>query len=213
MKVHERNVVGAPVRVLVVESEDDAGQFRAWIDERASGPVAIDTETTGLNDRVSGWELRLVQFGDPYTGWVLPAGRRSDIQYALSRCAVPVFHNRPFDASALTRAGFEHHAWSGGRDTQILAHLVDSRSSRDGGVGHGLKALADHYIQPGLSDDQVELKSWARSNKVTVSEMFATCPIELLEAYAGMDVVLTSWLFPMLLREVADIGCAGLEEF
>ncbi len=213
MKVYERNVVGAPVRVLVVESEDDAGQFRAWIDERASGHVAIDTETTGLNDRVSGWELRLVQFGDPYTGWVLPGGRRSDIQYALSRCVMPVFHNRPFDASALTRAGFEHHAWSGGRDTQILAHLVDSRSSRDGGVGHGLKALADHYIQPGLSDDQVELKSWARSNKVTVSEMFATCPIELLEAYAGMDVVLTSWLFPMLLREVADIGCAGLEEF
>ena len=36
MKFHERNVVGAPVRVLVVESEDDAGLFRAWVDERAS---------------------------------------------------------------------------------------------------------------------------------------------------------------------------------
>ena len=213
MRLYERNILGSTAWVKVVESDADAASFREWIDTNGCGPVAVDTETTGLDDRAAGWRLRLVQFGDMRTGWVIPAERKADVQYGLSRCVMPIFHNRPFDASALTRAGFSHHAWDGGRDTHILAHLVDSRSARDGGVGHGLKALADHYIYPGLSDDQAEIKAWARANKVSVGRMFAEAPQEVLEAYAGMDVVLTSWLFGILLGKVRHIGCSKLEAF
>lgn len=213
MRLYERNILGSAAWVKVVESDADAVSFRAWVDAHGRKPVAVDTETTGLDDRAEGWRLRMVQFGDTCTGWVIPAERKADVQYALDRCVLPIFHNRPFDASALTRAGFTHHAWDGGRDTHILAHLVDSRSARDGGVGHGLKALADHYIYPGLSDDQTALKDWAKANKMPVGRVFAEAPQEVLEAYAGMDVLLTARLFPILLGEVCDLGCADLEMF
>ena len=76
MRLYERNILGSAAWVKVVESDADAASFRAWVDAHGGGPVAVDTETTGLDDRAEGWRLRMVQFGDMRTGWVIPAERR-----------------------------------------------------------------------------------------------------------------------------------------
>ena len=214
MRVHDRDILGVLVSVYVVETAADAAVFADWVRDVGAGWVGVDTETSGLDSWADGWELRLVQFATPNVAFVLdPVKFRDEVQVALLSMPSTVFHNRPFDAAALTRGGFEHLAWDGGIDTQVLAHIVDSRSSRDGAVGHGLKALADAMIQPGLSDDQVELKAWARANKVSVATMFATAPTELFEAYAGMDAILTVRLAKLLADKVEAIGCGHLVEF
>ena len=214
MRVHDRDILGVLVSVYVVETAADAAVFADWVRDVGAGWVGVDTETSGLDSWADGWELRLVQFATPNVAFVLdPVKFRDDVQVALLSMPRTVFHNRPFDAAALTRGGFEHLAWDGGIDTQVLAHIADSRSSRDGAVGHGLKALADAMIQPGLSDDQVELKAWARANKVSVATMFATAPTELFEAYAGMDAILTVRLAKLLADKVEAIGCGHLVEF
>lgn len=214
MRVHDRDILGVLVSVYVVETAADAAVFADWVRDVGAGWVGVDTETSGLDSWADGWELRLVQFATPNVAFVLdPVKFRDEVQVALLSMPRTVFHNRPFDAAALTRGGFEHLAWDGGIDTQVLAHIADSRSSRDGAVGHGLKALADAMIQPGLSDDQVELKAWARANKVSVATMFATAPTELFEAYAGMDAILTVRLAKLLADKVEAIGCGHLVEF
>ena len=214
MRLHDRNILGESVTVYVVEDAADVAVFTDWVDDVRAGWVGVDTETSGLDSWAEGWALRLVQFATPNMAFVLdPVLHREAVQSALLAFGHTVFHNRPFDAAALTRGGFEHLAWDGGIDTQVLAHIVDSRSSRDGAVGHGLKALADAMIQPGLSDDQVELKAWARSNKVSVGVMFATAPTELFEAYAGMDAILTVRLAMLLAVQVDAVGCTHLIDF
>lgn len=214
MRVHNRDILGETVTVYVVEHAHDVAVFADWVADVRDGWIGVDTETTGLDSWAEGWGLRMVQFATPNMAFVLdPVLHREAVQAALLAFGNTVFHNRPFDAAALTRGGFSHLAWDGGIDTQVMAHIVDSRSSRDGAVGHGLKALADALIQPGLSDDQAALKSWARSNKVSVGEMFATAPTELFEAYAGMDAILTVRLAMLLAVQVDAVGCTHLIDF
>jgi len=56
-------------KLTLVQTWDDACDFKRWLGERREF-LAVDTETTGLN--VGKDKLRLVQFGDTESGWVLP---------------------------------------------------------------------------------------------------------------------------------------------
>lgn len=211
---HGRMVAGEDVVINVVEGPADLPAFEAFVSANAGRPVGCDTETTGLDPWAPGWRLRCVQWATPCEAWVLPSEFFGAIQAALLEFRFPVFHNRVFDCFALTRAGFDHLGWGDeAADTQILAHLADSRSSRDGGVGHGLKNLSDSLIEPGLSGDQAEIKAWAKSEGVSSSDLFRVVPFPLLSAYAGMDAVLTVRLWSLLSAKVAGMGCGHLVPF
>ncbi|WP_445277862.1 hypothetical protein, partial [Streptomyces sp. DSM 41033] len=57
----------------VPETAEDLQEFWEWLYRaRERGPVALDTETTGLDIFSPGYRLRTVQFGDAFDAWVLP---------------------------------------------------------------------------------------------------------------------------------------------
>jgi DNA polymerase-1 len=201
-EIYSKALNGDDTSVVLYESDEDFDVFKRWIIELCDDPVAVDVEATGLDQRAPDWEVRTVQFGDPFIGWVIPAEFRDAIQFGLTHLAFQIAHNRPYDATALEVAGFTHGLWSGA-DTMIMAHVIDSRGRHDGGTGHGLKALSDHWIEESASDSEVVLKQWAKDNKVKLDDRFRLAPIDVLAPYAGMDVILTARLFHLFSGELA----------
>jgi len=100
-------------------------------------------------------------------------------------------------------------------DTAILAHLVDPRERKDGGIGHGLKALAEEYVDPDAPDSDHELKALFKSFGLTVGRGFAEIDVDhpTFIMYSGMDVGLTARLHQVLAKMVADLSLDHLSEF
>ena len=93
----------APIEGLTiypVRSDDDAGAAIGWL-TKGHPVVAVDTETTGLDFHA---DVRLVQFGDQTTAWVMDPHRwRAPIEM-LAFSEIPlVAHNAPFDMLHLAR--------------------------------------------------------------------------------------------------------------
>jgi hypothetical protein len=117
-----------------------------------------------------------------------------------------VAHNAPFDILHLARlldAPFVPTVtdlMARTTDTMILAHLVDPREKKDGGIGHGLKALSEEYVDPDAPDSDHELKALFKSFGLTVGRGFAEIDVEhpTFLMYAGMDVGLTARLHEVL---------------
>src|SRR5690606_5308173 len=139
------------------DTESDLGAFRSWVRDQGArdAVIGVDSEATGLDVFSPNFRLRLVQFGTPDEAWLIPVefgpGWRGAAAWALSVLPTMVAHNAPFDSLV-----FDRHLsvpledlWPRMRDTRIYAHLVDSRKDFEGGTGHGLKALAAHYVDPG----------------------------------------------------------------
>jgi len=220
VKVYVDKVLDTPVSVRIVEDKQDRLAFAAWVDERRDSWVAVDTEASGLDMYSEGWSLRMVQFGDLTEAWVLPIeGEEYEanvgaVSWALKALSRQVAHNRPFDAEALKAAGLDHRLWEGS-DTMIMAHIIDSRGREDGGIGHGLKALASHYLDPTLTDSDEALKAWAKGNGVKLADRFSAAPLRLpeLEHYAGMDCILTAGLFRLFMEMIEEKDQTNLLDF
>ena len=93
----------APIEGLTiypVRSDDDAAAAIGWLTQ-GHPIVAVDTETTGLDFHA---DVRLVQFGDQTTAWVMDPHRwRAPIEM-LAFSEIPlVAHNAPFDMLHLAR--------------------------------------------------------------------------------------------------------------
>ncbi len=212
----------APIEGLTiypVRSDDDAAAAIGWL-AQGHPVVAVDTETTGLDFHA---DVRLVQFGDQQTAWVMEPHRwRAPIEM-LAFSEIPlVAHNAPFDMLHLARlldtddlVGTITDLMGRTTDTSILAHLVDPRDKRDGGIGHGLKALAEEYVDPDAPDGDHELKAVFRDLGLSVGEGFAKIDVDhpTFVLYSGMDVGLTARLYEVLTTMVADIGLEHLSEF
>jgi DNA polymerase-1 len=102
MRVYRHAVAGDVVNVYVPETLDDLYAFREWLAEaNERGPVAVDTETTGLNIYSPGYRLRTVQFGDRDTAWVIHWERGGAFvnaaRWALRILDHVLIHNAPFD--------------------------------------------------------------------------------------------------------------------
>src|SRR5690606_41910825 len=71
------------------------------------GPIALDTETTGLAIYSPGYRLRTVQFGDRNTAWVRPYERggvwADNARWALRTGRRFQIHNASFDWAVLDR--------------------------------------------------------------------------------------------------------------
>lgn len=183
-----------------VETSDEASQFIEWIRHDLHGPVAVDTETTGLerDDHV-----RLVQFGDRDVVWTLRRDRWPGAVLeafdVLQRARHSmVYHNAAFDAPRLERL-FEGELeldWGLIDDTMIL-----SRLSKPLG-GHSLKALAARLVDPRARAMQSVLDTAMAKNGWT----WATVPYsyEGYTSYAGIDCILTARLLEKLQEQPYD---------
>ena len=201
-----------------VDIRTTADGFQGWI-ESATNPIAVDTETTGLDIFSPGFKVRMVQFGDRDVAYVLNAEEHFQaIKEALSKTDRKfVLHNAPFDLLALDQAGLANLEILEGRvfDTRIMAHLLDPRSESEGGLGHSLKKLAKTWVDSTATDGQEELQAEFRKNGWKKEEGWAKIDTRnpVYTHYAGMDVILTRRLFDELKPMVFGIGAQHLLKF
>ncbi|MFE5901104.1 DNA polymerase [Streptomyces sp. NPDC056488] len=215
MLTYRHSVAGDAVTVNVPEDTADLKKFWEWLYRaRARGPIALDTETSGLSIYSPGYGLRTVQFGDAHEAWVLLYERGGwHAQYAreaIQRCREVLIHNAAFDWLVLDAHAdipLEDLA-PYTTDTRILAALIDPRQPSEGGIGTALKPLSAHWVDPAAPDTQSGLTAVFRSLGLTKETGWAgiplTHPTYLL--YAGLDVILTARLAPVLRRELDRLG-------
>ncbi|MEU0952837.1 DNA polymerase [Streptomyces niveus] len=151
MKILRADVKG-PVTIYVVETPEDLPGFRQFVLDNPF--MGFDTETTGLDwwNAGDGFHCRLAQFGNHDTAWVLPVELGepfvSATKWALVTAERLAAQNRGFDFHTVEEdLGVDpfplvQKTW----DTKILAHLVDGRAVKEGGIGLKLEELVPHYI-------------------------------------------------------------------
>jgi DNA polymerase-1 len=203
VKVYRYEIAGDPVTVKVPETWEDIAEFQAWFTEaNERGPIALDTETTGLDIYSPGYRLRTIQFGDARTAWVIVyewAGHFvAAALWALRTGRRFRIHNAPFDWAVIDRhAGVPIEELAPKTiDTRLKAGLVDPRQPQEGGRGTGLKPLSAYYLDPSAPDTQGDLTAVFRSLKLTKATGWAGIPVDhpTYLLYAGLDVILTSRL-------------------
>lgn len=172
------------VRLRLVESLDDALEFKRWLGERR--PVlAFDCETSGFE----WWRepLRLVQFGDGMSGWALPWGDWAGVVKETFRDYEGdlVGHNTMFDVSFLEVNGASPRR-DRLHDTQTQAHILNPARRI------GLKPLADALIDPRATLGQEALHAGMQQNRWT----WRTVPVDFTPywLYGALDTVLTARL-------------------
>jgi DNA polymerase-1 len=212
LRTYTHDVAGETTYVKVPEDYDDLRAFAVWAEDAAArGPIALDTETTGLDIFGDSFRLRTVQFGDSRTGWVIHWERggkfREAVLWVLRRLRPRLLiHNAPYDWLVLNqRAGVTLEELAPiTRDTKIMATLIDPRQTMEGGIGTGLKPLSGHYIDPSAPDTQGDLTAVFRSLGLTKATGWAGIDLDhpTYNLYAGLDVILTSRLYPILSAEL-----------
>ena len=218
MRTLDLPVPGLPATAHVVEGPVDYESARDLLAKPV--PYALDVESTGLDIFSPGYAVRTVQLGHAEAALVIPVvGNEGFIRAVLAEMAsrITVAHNAPFDILSLDAVGLAD--WSAYKrtihDTRLLAHLLDPRGKPEGGVGHGLKDLADHHLGEGASDLDAELKAIFRANGWKKADGYANVDIAdpTFLMYAASDVVLTARLFDLLGRAVHEKGLGTLYEF
>jgi len=211
-------VAGQSVTVKVPETRADLDEFKAWVVEaNARGPIALDTETTGLDIYSSTFRLRTVQFGDRLTGWVIHWERGGLFAHYAERALEYIrrflIHNAPYDWCVLdrhTRFSIESMA-PRTHDTRLKAGLIDPRQPQEGGRGTALKPLSAWYVDPSAPDTQGDLTAVFRSLKLTKATGWAGIPLDhpTYNLYAGLDVILTARLDVALDAELSMLGVSA----
>lgn len=210
-------LAGEAVPVHVPDTLEDLYAFEEWVKrEAARGPIALDTETSGLDIYSPGYKLRTVQFGTAREAWVilweLGGLFEHAVGLALSRIRELLIHNASFDWLVLDEHGPAFHTLETlapkTTDTKILATLVDPRQPQEGGIGTGLKPLSAHYIDPTAPDTQADLKAVFHSYGFTKETGWAGIPLmdRTYLSYAGGDVILTARLHPILIERLRWFG-------
>lgn len=165
--------------------------------------LAYDHEGSGLQIFAPGHKLRLVQFGNRTDAWVLRADKfRDQIIWLLRQDRWFVCHNAVIDCMAADRhldiplETLLPRCW----DTRIMAHLIDPRSRKEGGIGLRLKELTSVYVDPAAPDTEEELTAVFNSMRLTKANGYARINVEhpTYLLYAGLDVLLTRRLLDKL---------------
>ncbi|MER5260425.1 DNA polymerase [Streptomyces sp. NPDC002855] len=211
MLTYRHTVAGDVARVHVPATPEELDDFVDWVrDADRRGPIALDTETSGLQMFSAGYQLRTVQFGDSQDAWVIHWERGAYFQYAalfaLRRVRRFLIHNAAFDWLVLDQhAGIPVEGLAPRtRDTRVLAKLLDPRQPGEGGMGAGLKPLSAHYVDPSAPDTQGDLTAVFRGLGLKKEDGFARIDLDhpIYNLYAGLDVLLTARLYPRLTAEL-----------
>ncbi|MGW1859341.1 DNA polymerase [Streptomyces collinus] len=211
MQTFRYDVAGDTIAVNVPETDEDLRAFFAWVQyANPRGPIALDTETTGLDIFSPTYGLRTVQFGDGQTAWVIRwewGGRFVEAaRWALRVIDRFLIHNASFDWLVLDRhAGVPlEKLCAKTTDTRLLAALVDPRQPQDGGIGTGLKPLSAYYVDHTAPDTAGDLTAVFRAEGLTKETGWRGIDIRnpTYNLYAGLDVIYTSRLEPALRHEM-----------
>lgn len=191
----------------VVQTKGDLRVVRDFINTHAGHTLGIDTESTGINPYVPGWELRTFQFGTADTAFVVPARAKNLLRWlcASARNIEWVGHNLPHDVRSIdVWLGEEtgildrpHH------ETHTMVHLFDSRGKEDGGVGHGLKEACEFYVSRDAGKWERELKKAFKAIRVPIpGEVYKSGPrkgtqkmrtIKMSEGWSLVDLSLDAY--------------------
>lgn len=192
-----------PFGATVIEYHPEHHQaFLDWL-ARPRPYLAVDTETTGIE---WGDTVRLVQFGDADTAWVLRADRdRAVIAQVLQTYRRFIAWNAAFDTAklhALTGVGILDRT----SDTATLAGILDPRGDYQGGVGRGLKQWAAHVIGQKAGQPEADRKALWRKHDWKESAGWTEVPVDhpVYLRYAGADPILTYRVHQALASRVRD---------
>lgn len=212
MKLIEERVDGEPVKIWVVERPDDLEQFRDFIRANLRG-LAFDTETTGLDIYSPDYKLRLAQFGNRDTAYVIPVELFGTFEVirALKALRVLVIQNASFDLQVVERClGIPmEELWPKVKDMKIYAHLVDSRGREEGGTGTSLEDITRVYIDAEIAERvKGSMTEIAKSLKTTKAKVWKVVPLDHhgYNLYAGMDPILTTRAAEALIPRVPIVS-------
>ncbi|MEV7402862.1 DNA polymerase [Streptomyces sp. NPDC091267] len=215
MQTYRHRVADDVVEIRIPQDEHDLREFMSWA-QRASlrGPIALDTETTGLDIFSPGYRLRTIQFGDRDTAYVIHwerGGRFVEAALFVLRMARRfLIHNASFDWLVIDRhAGYPLEELAPKTtDTKIKLTLVDPRQPQEGGIGTALKPATAWYVDRSAVDTQEDLTAVFRSLGLTKATGWAGIRLDhpTYNLYAGLDVIYTARLDPVLTDELSRYG-------
>lgn len=161
-------LAGERIRFHCVQSTSDVPEIQDFV--AAHEWLAVDTEATGINCYRPHWKLRTIQFGDKFDSYVIPARFRGLIRWLTRQPVKWIGHNGPHDIRAIdTHLGRQTGMVCVG-ETFIPSHHLDSRNRKEGGVGHELKELAVHYVDPTADRWEIELKKKFKTIEIPIPD-------------------------------------------
>ncbi|AUG84837.1 DNA polymerase I [Microbacterium phage Sharkboy] len=207
-------VAGDVCTIRIPETAEDGREFLDWLNQRTEAPLALDTETTGLQVFGRAFNVRLVQVGDTREAWVLQwAVYQAIIVECIRRHKKWLLHNAAFDLQVLNRvAGVTiEEMTSRVMDTIILSKLIEPH--RRG--GHKLKPLSEQYVDEHALDTADGLTAHFNRLGFTKETGWALIDIsdELYNRYAGLDVIYTARLYEALAPLVREKLLVELAQF
>lgn len=177
------------VKLHLVETIDDVNECLDWLSGLTCERLGFDTETTGLSPEVD--SVRLVQFGDAFTGWAIELDRWYGLVEEIVRRWVRrrsrfVAHNARYDVAMLRKHGIIIPLELVD-DTMMLAHIVNPT------VPVALKRQCAKYIDPLAASMQRQLDEVMHSGGYTWATIpiAPTGPCKVYWIYAALDPVLT----------------------
>lgn len=176
------------VKLHLVETYEDVASCLEWLSGLTCERLGFDTESTGLSPEVD--SVRLVQFGDAFTGWAIPIDRWyglvEEIVNRWQRHGRFVAHNARYDVAMLRKHGI-HIPVHLVDDTMMLAHIVNPT------VSVGLKQQSAMHIDLMAASMQQQLDEVMRSGGYTWATIpiAPTGPCRVYWIYAALDPVLT----------------------
>ncbi len=178
------------IKLTYVDSVAEADALISWLGERRETDfIAMDTETTGLNEYAADAKVRLVQIGDMHTGWAFRWDRWAGLFFEVMDKWDKglVLHNAQYDIRYM-EANTEWKApWERIHDTMIMSQ-VDKSDRRS----HALKQLSNSMIDRRASMGQQMLEEEMKTNGWGWADVpFTSIPYT---TYSAMDVVLTAQL-------------------
>lgn len=190
------------VKLHLVESFADVTECLAWLSDLTCDRLGFDTESTGLSPELD--SVRLVQFGDAFTGWAIELDRWyglvEEIVNRWKRRGRFVAHNARYDVAMLRKHGI-HVPVHLVDDTMMLAHIVNPT------VSIGLKQQCAMHIDARAAAMQAQLSEVMRSGGYTWATIpvAPTGPCRVYWVYAALDPILAVRLWehhwPTVARE------------
>ena len=198
MIVIEERVAGKAITINVLENPDDTIPLHEFIVAHGGDLLGLDTETTGLDVYTKGYRIRLFQVGTDRESFVIPMDSgefHHAAKWVLETCDRFVLHNASFDLQVIdaTLGVPMDDMWPKVTDTRTLAHLVESRAKKEGGIDKSLEDLVAYHISP---EDAERIKgsihplltSKYKATKATIWKKVDQFDEDYLR-YSGMDPV------------------------
>lgn len=185
---------------------------------------ACDTETTGLNMYVEGFQVRIVQVGTQDQAWILdPRYHMQAIADLTGQDGREVWwHNWVYDGLSMEEGlGLDFdQTFAGAHDTDTAFRLIDPRPVMKGGTGHKLEQLMREYVGFDSKKDaragilEAGKKLFGARN-FTTKNMWYTIPIDCPEylIYAGQDVFGTARIADVAKRRMRELHVTKFFDF